>query len=190
MIRVRLRRLRRAQLVYIAALTVIWVLLWGDLSVGNVLSGGLIAALVVVVLPMPPIPFAGRIRLGGLVKLTAKFLLDVVVASVQVAIQVFDFRRQPRSAIVKLNMRSDSDLYLTITAEMTSLVPGTLAIELQRPNSMMLVHVLLGHNDDLDARIADIRAQEDRVLAAFASDEELARAYPFTKLAGSQGGRP
>lgn len=182
-----LRRRRKIQGVYVAALTATWVLFWGDLSVANVLAGALIAMVLVVALPMPPIPYAGRIRPLGLLKLAAKFLFDVVVASVQVAAQVFNFRRQPNSVIVQLNMRSDSDLYLTITAEMISLVPGTLAVELHRPDSRMLVHVF-GINDDLDERIESIRAQEERVLAAFASDEELARAYPFTHPVVPRGG--
>lgn len=184
----RRRRRRKIQVAYVAALTATWVLFWGDLSVANVLAGAFIAILLVVALPMPPIPYSGRIRPLGLLKLTAKFLFDVVVASVQVAWQVFNFRRQPRSVIVRLNMRSDSDLYLTITAEMLSLVPGTLAIELHRPESILVVHVF-GVNDDLDARIRSIRAQEDRVLAAFASDEELARAYPFVDQNVPGGGQ-
>ena len=181
-----MRRRRKIQIVYAAALAITWALFWGDVSVANLLSGALVATLLVVVLPMPPIPFAGRIRPLRLIKLIARFFFDVVVASVQVAAQVFNFRHQPRSVIVRLNMRSDSDLYLTITAEMISLVPGTLAIELFRPSSTMLVHVF-GVKDDLDERIASIRAQEDRVLAAFASDEELARAYPFVDR--TAGGR-
>lgn len=182
-----MRRRRKIQVAYVAALTATWVLLWGDLSIANVLVGAIVALFLVVALPMPPIPFAGRIRPIGLAKLTARFLFDVVVASVQVAGQVFDFRKQPRSVIVEMNMRSDSDLYLTITAEMISLVPGTLAIDVKRPSSTMLVHVF-GVNDDLDERIQSIRDQEARVLAAFASDEELARAYPFADRAQPEGG--
>lgn len=174
----KLRWPRRAQLAYGAALAVTWVLLWGDVSVANVLAGLAIASVLVVALPMPTIPFNGTIRPVGLLRLVGHFLYDVAVASFQVAWQVFRFGTQPRSVIVSLNMRSDSDLYLTITAEMISLVPGTLSIDLRRPESTLLVHVF-GVKDDLEERIASIRAQEDRVLAAFASDEELARAYPF-----------
>lgn len=173
-----LHRPRRSQIVYGAGLAVTWVLLWGDLSWANVLAGLVIATVLVVALPMPTIPYNGTIRPLGLLRLAGRFLYDVVVASFQVAWQVFRFGKQPKNAIVALNMRSDSDLYLTITAEMISLVPGTLSIDLRRPESTLLVHVF-GIKDDLDERIESIRAQEDRVLAAFASDAELARAYPF-----------
>ena len=178
MSRWRLWRPRRSQLAYGAALAVTWVLLWGDLSAANVLAGLVIASVLVVALPMPTIPFSGKIRPLGVLRLIAYFLYDVVVASFQVAWQVFRFGSQPRTVIVALNMRSDSDLYLTVTAEMLSLVPGTLSIDLRRPESTLLVHVF-GVKDDLDERIASIRAQEDRVLAALASDAELERCYPF-----------
>lgn len=183
------RRRRKIQGAYVAALTVTWALFWGDISVANLLAGVVISLLLVALLPMPPIPYSGRVRPLGLIKLTARFLFDVVVASIQVAWQVFDFRRQPGSAIVRLNMRSDSDLYLTITAEMISLVPGTLAIELHRPESVMVVHVFGVDEDNLDERIQTIREQEGRVLAAFASDEELARAYPFVNQRVTEGGQ-
>lgn len=185
MSRWKLARPRRSQLVYGVALAATWVLLWGDLSVANVLAGLAIASVLVVALPMPPIPFNGTLRPVGMLRLAGRFLYDVTVASFQVAWQVFRFGRQPRSVIVSLRMRSDSDLYLTITAEMISLVPGTLSIDLSQPDGTLLVHVF-GVKDDLDARIASIRAQEDRVLAAFASDAELARAYPS---GGGAGGR-
>ena len=181
-------RRRRIQAVYVVALAVTWMLFWGDFSAANLLAGLFIAILIVTVLHMPPIPYAGRIRPWGLVKLSVKFLYDLVTASVQIAWQVFQFHRQPRGVIVQLNLRSDSDLYLTITAEMVSLVPGTLAIDLQRPSSTLLVHVF-GVNDDLDKHIRDIRAQEERVLAAYASDEELARSYPFANDPLSRGER-
>ncbi|MFW6090866.1 MAG: Na+/H+ antiporter subunit E [Actinomycetota bacterium] len=183
-----MRRALKMRLAYVAALALTWVLFWSDFSVANLLTGIVVATALVVVFRLPPIPYGGRIRPVGLMKLTARFIHDVVVASAQVTWQVYKFGSHPRSAIIELNMRSDSDLYLAITAEMISLIPGTLAVELYRPSSTMLVHVL-DVGDDIQASIDSIREQEDRVLAAFASDEELSRAYPFnSSMAG--GGRP
>jgi multicomponent Na+:H+ antiporter subunit E len=182
-------RRRKVQVVYVAALTAVWLLLWGDVSVANILSGALIAVVLVLALPMPPIPYAGRIRLVPLIKLVVKFFIDLFSASLQVAWQVIDIRKQPRSVIVLMNLRSDSDLYLTMTANMESLVPGTLAIDLRRPSSTLVIH-MFGVHGNVDDRIAAVRAQEARILAAFASDEELARAYPFEQSALSEGRQP
>lgn len=183
-----MRRALKMRLAYIAALALTWVLFWSDLSVANLLTGVVVATALVFVFRLPPIPYSGHVRPVGLIKLTGRFIYDVVVASAQVTWQVFKFGSHPRSAIIELNMRSDSDLYLTITAEMISLVPGTLAVELYRPSSTMLVHVF-DVRDDLQKSIDSIRGQEDRVLAAFASDAELARAYPFNPSM-PEGGRP
>lgn len=181
-----MRRALKMRLAYIAALAVTWVLFWSDLSLANLVTGVVVAVGLVVVFRLPPIPYSGHIRPVGVIKLAVRFLYDVIIASAQVTWQVYKFGSHPRSAIIKLNMRSDSDLYLTITAQMISLVPGTLAVELYRPSSTMLVHVF-EISDVLKERIDSIRGQEERVLAAFASDEELARAYPFNS---TEGGHP
>jgi multicomponent Na+:H+ antiporter subunit E len=63
---------------------------------------------------------------------------------------------------------------MTITAELSSLVPGSLVIEAHRLTGMLYLHVL-----DLDAAGGADKVRQDtldleaRVLRAFASNEEL-----------------
>jgi len=182
-------RRRGVQPAYIVALTAVWLMLWGDISVANILTGALVASVLVLALPMPPIPYAGRVRLVPLVRLTLKFFADLVIASLRVTAQVLDFRKLPHGVLVIMNLRSDSDLYLTITASMESLVPGTISVDLRRPSSTLVIH-MFGVHGDLNDRIASVREQEARVLAAFASDAERARAYPFDGPASIERGQP
>jgi multicomponent Na+:H+ antiporter subunit E len=157
-------------------LTVVWVLLWGDLSVGNVLAGLLIGAVVSVVLPLPPIAAGGTVRPLALLHLVARFAVDVVVASVQVGLQAFR-RRPPQSAVIRVRLRSTSDLYLTLTAELCSLVPGSVVVEAHRLTSTLYLHVLdVDGPDGIEAARGRVLAQEERVLRALASDADLADA--------------
>ncbi len=158
-------------------LTVVWVLLWGDLSVGNLLAGLIIGAVVSVVLPLPPVAAGSTVRPIPLLHLVGRFALDVVVASVQVGAQAFR-RRPPQSAVIRVRLRTTSDLYLTLTAELCCLVPGSVVVEAHRLTSTLYLHVLdVGSGPDgIEAARERVLLQEERVLRALASDAELAAA--------------
>jgi multicomponent Na+:H+ antiporter subunit E len=158
-------------------LAVVWVLLWGDLSIGNVLTGLALAVLVTFGLRMQPIDFHGRVRPGRLVVLVARFVADLVRASFEVAAIALRPRYTPRGAVIGVQLRGHSDLYLTMTAELCSLVPGSLVVEAHRLTGMLYLHVLdVRQAGGVEAARAAVLAQEERVLRAFASDDELAAA--------------
>jgi multicomponent Na+:H+ antiporter subunit E len=173
----RRRRRLASQWPTILWLAFVWVLLWGELSWGNVIAGMLLAVLISVVMPLPSIEFHGRVRPAGIVMLLARFAYDLVHASIQVSMQAFNFRRTPHGAVVGVRLRSSSDLYLTLVAELSSLVPGSLVIEAHRNTGMLYLHVLdLQKYGGVDKVRADVHELENRVLRALASDEELALA--------------
>jgi len=170
------RRRVRVQWHSLVWLTVVWVLLWGDLSVGNVLAGLAIAWVVSVVMPLPPIAAEGRVRPPALARLVGRFAADVVVASVQVGVQAFR-RDPPLSAVIRVRLRSSSDLYLTLTAELCSLVPGSVVVEAHRLTRTLYLHVLdVTGPGGIEAARRRVLEQEERVLRALASDAELAAA--------------
>ena len=172
-------RRRRAPLQWasILVLTAVWVLLWGDLSVANVLGGAVVGVLVTTLLPLPPVDFHGKIRPLALLYLFVRFVYDLAVASVHVAILALDFRRVPRGAVVGVQLRNHSDLYLTITSELSTLTPGSLVIEAHRLTGMVYLHVLaIDAYGGAEKVREDTLALEERVLRAFASDAELEEA--------------
>ena len=164
----------RTQWATVVWLTVVWVFLWGDLSVGNVLAGLVIALAVTTGLRMAPIDFHGRLRPVGIVKLFGRFGVDLVRASFDVSLIALRPRYQPRGAVIGVQLRSHSDLYLTMTAELASLVPGSLVVEAHRLTGKLYLHVLdVRQSGGIEAARQSVLDQEERVLRAFASDEEL-----------------
>ncbi|MGV8968730.1 MAG: Na+/H+ antiporter subunit E [Cellulomonas sp.] len=157
-------------------LTVVWVLLWGDLRPGNVLAGLVVALAVTLLLPLPAVASGGRLRPLGLVRLIAHFARDLVVASVQVGVQAFR-PGPPVSAVIGVQLRSSSDLYLTLTAELCSLVPGSIVVEAHRLTRTLYLHVLdVDTAGGVEAARQSVLDQEERVLRAIASDAQLAAA--------------
>lgn len=122
-------------------LTIVWVGLWGDVSVANVVSGAVLGVVVCVVFPLPPVRMRLHVRPTWAVWLVVRFLWDVLVASVQVA-WVTLTPRNLRSSVIEVNLSSPSDFVLTVVAEMTSLVPGSVVVEARRSSHTLFLHVL------------------------------------------------
>ena len=113
----------------------------------------------------------------GIIKLFARFALDLVRASFEVSLIALRPGYQTRGAVIGVQLRSHSDLYLTLTAELASLVPGSLVVEAHRLTGKLYLHVLdVRQSGGIEAARQAVLDQEERVLRAFASDEELAAA--------------
>lgn len=167
-------------------LTLVWVLMWGDFSVANVLSGMAVAIVVVAAFPLPPIIFGGRIRILPLARLMCWWVADLIAASLQVVRQALRPGEQPRNAVIEVDLRSQSDLYLTLTAELISLIPGSVVIEARRSTRTLFLHVLgVRDNADIERARASALREEQRVVEALASSDELA-AYRRAAAGGAR----
>ncbi|MFI5429065.1 Na+/H+ antiporter subunit E [Aeromicrobium sp. UC242_57] len=64
------------------------------------------------------------------------------MSSVQVALVVLRPGRPLRNGVVEVNLRTPSDVVLTVVAEMTCLIPGSLVVEARRSTHTLYLHVL------------------------------------------------
>jgi multicomponent Na+:H+ antiporter subunit E len=155
------------QLPVLAWLTVVWVALWGDVSPMTVVGGFLVAVLACLVFPLPPLRLDVRVRPLALLRLVVRFAADVVVSSVQVARVVLRPARPLRNAVVEVNLRTPSDFVLTVVAEMTCLIPGSLVVEARRSTHTLFLHVLdVGDEAGVERFRQGVLDQEARVLRA------------------------
>ncbi|GAB3207328.1 Na+/H+ antiporter subunit E [Marinactinospora thermotolerans] len=158
------------------AMTVVWALLFGELSVGVVLSGLLVSLAIVLIFPLPPVDPGLRLRPWPFLVFLGRFATDLITASVKVVGQAFAFGRLPRSSVIGVPLRSRSDLLLTMTAVTLSVIPGSVIVEVRYATSTLFVHVL-GAADPAAAEAArrDVWALEERITRAFGTREDLAR---------------
>lgn len=182
------RRPLRANWGMLLWLTLVWVLLWGEFSLANLLSGIIVAIVVTTALPLPKTPLDHSFRPWPTVKLIVKFFYDIVVASMEIAWLAIRGRR-PHGAVIRVQLRSHSDIYLTITAGMSALVPGSVVVEAHRLTGVLYVHIVdVELQGGLETARATVLAQEERILRAFATDEELLDAGLLP--GGTSGGSP
>ena len=74
-----------------------------------------------------------------------------------------------------MQLRSRSDFYLTITAELVALVPGSVVIDARRSTSVLYLHLLdVEREGRIEAQRAHVLAVERRVVRALGSRAEIA----------------
>lgn len=169
-----IRALSRIRPLPMLALTAVWLMLWGDVSVFLVFGGLVMAALVLVAFPLPNIAPNVRIRPWGLLKLIAWFLRELTVATVSVAWSAVRPTTVVPGGIVRLRLNEQDDLVRTVIAAMITLVPGTMVIEMNPVTSVITVHVLGAHSHEAMAQGVDsLLDLERRVQAALGGRQEI-----------------
>ncbi len=164
---VRPARYRSLQLPMLLWLTVVWMALWREVSITTVVGGFVVATIGCLLFPLPPLRLDVRLRPLALLWLVVRFGADVVVSSVQVAWVVLRPRRPLRNAVVEVTLRTPSDFVLTIVAEMTCLIPGSLAVEAHRSTHTLYLHVLdVGDRAGAERFRERVLDQETRVVRA------------------------
>lgn len=147
----------------------IWLCLWSDLSVANVVSGVVVAVAIVAVFGQRP----GRliVRPVALVRFTLYFTRKLVESTVVVARAVISPRSAVHTGVVAVPLEGCSDAVVTLIADAISLTPGTLTIEVHQDPPTLFVHAL----DVRDvARVqADIRTLEVLAIRAFGTAEAI-----------------
>jgi multicomponent Na+:H+ antiporter subunit E len=183
------RRRREFQPRAVATIALAWVLLWDRVTWGNVVNGLIVGLVVTYAFPLPSIEFQGRLRPHRLAWLIVRFVADLVVASWQVMLLAFGNHR-PRNAVIEVQLRSRSDFYLTITAELVALVPGSVVVDARRSTSVLYLHLLNVHDEDgIAAQRAHVLDIERRVVRTFGSREEI-EAVEGTRAPGLGPVRP
>lgn len=156
------------------AMAAVWVLLWGTFSPMSIVGGLLVGYLVGVVLPMPPMFWKGRLRPWGMVRLIAHLMYDLLVSSVRVFMLAFHKKVDLRAGIIRIDLITDNDLYQVQVAEMISLVPGTVVVEVVRHPRRLYLHAIDLHGDDPIGAVQKMAVDvESRVVRAFGSKQEI-----------------
>lgn len=156
-------------------LVIVWGALWRDFSPGNLVFGALIAIGVSRVFYLPPIELSGRFNVLRAVIFAVRFLGEVTVASFQVLYLAVVRGPAIRNAVIAVPLRSRSDLMMTATGHVLSLIPGSLVVEVDRGTATLYVHAL---NVTSPAGVEKVRAEiqeiEASLIRIMGSREELA----------------
>ncbi|CAA9308750.1 MAG: hypothetical protein AVDCRST_MAG07-316 [uncultured Frankineae bacterium] len=169
---------RSGTAVLVAWLTLVWVGLWGSVTAANVLGGLAVALVLVRVLRPSPAGAPAVVSPPALLRFVLRFLVDLVVSSLQVARLAVGRRVELRSGIVSVQVPGASDTLLTVLADAITLTPGTLTVEVDASTATLYVHALdVGEGPEGVQRLrASLREQARAVVRAMGTAE--ARSHP------------
>ena len=140
----------------VVVLALVWAGISGSFSGLNLLLGGLVGGVAVLVLREAFASPRALRRIRRIVSLAALFLYELVVSAVRVAIVVMrpDRSKAVRPAIIAVPLTVKSDAEITLLANMITLTPGTLSVDVAADKSVLYVHAL--NMADKQGMIADI----------------------------------
>jgi multicomponent Na+:H+ antiporter subunit E len=91
-----------------------------------------------------------------------------------VAYQALNPRWDPHPSIVAVQLRTNSDLILTLTSIAVSLVPGTLVVDVDREHSILYLHSLSTRSrDDIPKVREHTLAYERRIAVALGTRDDV-----------------
>jgi multicomponent Na+:H+ antiporter subunit E len=138
-------------------LALAWVALAGEVSLGSILFGLLLGALAVAVAgPLGPYPIVAKVRPLKLASLLLFLAWEIVVANLKVAAAVLGPRRLLRPALVAVPLDVKSDGQIAVLANLISLTPGTLSLDVSPDRRTLYVHAMSASSpDDLRREIKE-----------------------------------
>ncbi len=124
------------------ALAVLWMSLLGQFTFGNLLIG-LALGYVVLLVCRPVLPKSSYSRKVWQVANLALYLgWHILLANVQIAWRVLKPRLDIQPAVIAVPLRARTDAEITLVANLITLTPGTLSVDLSPDHSTVYVHVM------------------------------------------------
>ncbi|KFF60132.1 hypothetical protein JF66_06465 [Cryobacterium sp. MLB-32] len=158
------------------ALVLLWMLLWGEFTWLNFVTGLGMAVLVSVAFYLPPVQLSNRVNPWFVLVFFVRLLIDIARASIDVAGLAFSPRLVTSNAILAVHLRTRSDLILTWTAVATSIVPGSIVVDIDREHSTLYLHVLnMRTGGGLERFRREVLDTERRIIRAVGSRQDLER---------------
>lgn len=147
-------------------LAFMWAFATGSLSEVNLVIGFLVGMGVLHLVGGALGDRRYAVRFARAVGLFLFFLRELVLSSVRVAVDVLRPRLRARPAVIAVPLDLTTDAQITLLANLISLTPGTLSIDVAADKSCLYVHAMFA--DDPDRLVRDIKASfERRILEVF-----------------------
>lgn len=145
-------RLTIRHLLSIVALTTAWCGLWRSVSIANLLSGAALAS----ALTYSGLGTSGRggIRITPLLQLCWLVLVDLVMSTINVAIEIITPTNRTDEGIIEVTLPSEARQHLLLLVVAITLTPGTAVVDADPDTGVLYLHLL--HIERRDATIEHI----------------------------------
>jgi len=164
-------------------LMMLWVALWHDITVANVVAGFAVGAVVLLIAGLPRVwdrddEHRARINVFRTVHFVGFVLYKLVEANLYLAWEIVTPQNQINVGVVAVPLRTESTTAAMIVANVITLTPGTITIESLGSPPILYVNVM--HLHDVEEVRRDLLHIEELSVRAFGS--AASRAQLATKV--------
>lgn len=151
-------------------LALVWVVLTDALTLVGLVSGFFIGFVALwIAQPLYGAPGLYFVRFARVVQLLAFFAWDLTMSSFKVAASVLRPGSVANSGIIAMPLDVKSDVEILLVANLISLTPGTLSLDVSEDRKTLFVHAMFAEDPDAETRgLKD--GMEHMVRRVFADD--------------------
>jgi len=142
-----------------------WAALSGNFTVSNVSIGFGLGYLVLWMMQRVLGPSKYFIKVHQVIRFALFFLWELILANLRVAYDVATPKHHSRPGVIAIPLDVKTDLEITMLANLITLTPGTLSLDVSADRRVLYIHAMYIDNDDIDAARRKIKhGFERRVL--------------------------
>ena len=139
-----------------------WMLLNGDLSFTNFLEGFFIAYIILWITKGVLVKDNYFTKIPRIIGFVFFFLYELVLANLKVAYDIVTPQHLMRPGIVKIPLSAKTDLEITLLANLITLTPGTLSMDVSPDKKYIYVHSM--YIDNVEEFKAEIKTGLEKKL--------------------------
>ncbi len=147
-------------------LALAWAAVTGSFTVPNLVFGLVLGSLTLYLVREQRGPFRSAVRAGKVLSLALLFVKELILSAWRVARLVVSPRMELHPGIFAYPLKVDRDFEITLLANLITLTPGTLSVDVSDDKRLLYVHAI--DCSDPEAAIKDIETGfERKILEAF-----------------------
>lgn len=137
-------------------LAIAWLAMSGNFRVENLVAGFIFGYVVLLVAQWAVGPSSYFSKTGKVIRFAAFYLEELLRANLRVAYDVVTPSHHMRPGIVAVPLDARSDAEITLLANLMTMTPGSLSLDVADDRSVLYVHsMFLAHPDAFRAQIKD-----------------------------------
>jgi multicomponent Na+:H+ antiporter subunit E len=145
-----------------SALALIWAAITGNFSLGNLIAGFLLGYLTLFAVRREFGPSTYFAKVQQVLGFTGYFIWELLRANIRVVYYVLSPRLRMQPRVVEVPLETCNDIEITILANVISLTPGTLSLDVSKDGCYLYIHFI--HAPDADAARREIKTGFERLV--------------------------
>ncbi|MEX0951300.1 MAG: Na+/H+ antiporter subunit E [Gammaproteobacteria bacterium] len=144
-------------------LGLVWISLTGDFSGGGLFTGFVFGYFVLALIARMSGEMSGYVhKIPQVAGFVLFYMGEIIKSNVRVAYEVLSPTHKMQPGVIGLPLEAESDAAITILANLITMTPGTLSLDVSNDRKMLFIHAM--YINDEDTLRKDLKNLERRVL--------------------------